>query len=316
MFRSPVAVFGLTALLLGSAGCAQNAQHPTETGKPAQSLAAARKGFQTRIVRPGGNRGPVESPPEELFSVVEYRSDIGAMPAYLSRIPEDGRLHPAIIWITGGFGNDIGDVWSPQEPDNDQSASALREAGIVMLYPAQRGGNTSPGSDETCYGEITDILAAADFLTQQRGVDPKRVYLGGHSTGGTKAMLAAECSNRFRAVFALGAAAAVGDYGEENCTFEVGNRREFELREPIRWLSSLQTPLYLFEGSGGNIDALRDLRRRAERENNTLTHTIELQGLDHFSAILPVTQAIARQILADTGSGPARMDFSALGGGR
>ena len=37
------------------------------------------------------------------------------------------------------------------------------------------------------------------FLAAQPYVDPARIYLGGHSTGGTLALLVAECSETFRA---------------------------------------------------------------------------------------------------------------------
>ena len=44
----------------------------------------------------------------------------------------DGAKHPAIIWLIGGFSNSISGVaWSDYPPDNDQSAKAFREAGIV-----------------------------------------------------------------------------------------------------------------------------------------------------------------------------------------
>lgn len=296
MSAAVTAMMLLTVTGCGTAGGEQ------QNNQSSQTLAEARKGFKTKIVRTEGTKGEVEAPPAGLFSVGSYPSGIGPMPAYLSTIPDDGQLHPAMIWITGGFGNDIGDVWTPQEPDNDQSAAAICNAGVVMMYPAQRGGNTSPGSDETCYGEIDDILAAADFLSKQKGIDPKRIYLGGHSTGGTKAILAAECSNRFRAVFSLGAAAAVEDYGAEHFTFDATNRKELELREPIRWLASLQTPLFVFEGTAGNIDALRDMKRKADADGNKLAHFYEVKGKDHFSEILPVTTLIAQQINADKGA--------------
>lgn len=140
--------------------------------KTKQTLAEARKGFVTHLTKVKKIAFPAEEPPAELFSIVSYPSNIGNMTAYLGKIPNDSQLHPAIIWITGGFGNDIGDVWSEADSENDQSAAAYHKAGIVMMHPALRGGNGNPGS--------------------------------GHSTGGTKVLLAAECSKRFRAVFSFG----------------------------------------------------------------------------------------------------------------
>ena len=45
-----------------------------------------------------------------------------------------GKRHPAIIWITGGDCNSIGSVWTEGPPGNEQTASAYRKAGIVMMF--------------------------------------------------------------------------------------------------------------------------------------------------------------------------------------
>src|SRR5436305_720847 len=135
---------------------------------------------------------------------------IGPTAAYLSPDPRDGKKHPAIIWITGGDCNSIGDVWTPEPRDNDQTAAAYRKAGILMMFPSLRGGNVNPGVREGFLGEVDDVLAAADFLAQQTYVEPGRIYLGGHSTGGTLVLLVAECSDRFRAVFSFGPVSDVG----------------------------------------------------------------------------------------------------------
>ena len=73
-----------------------------------------------------------------------------------------------------------------------------------MMFPSLRGGNDNPGVREGFFGEVDDVLAAAEYLSKQAFVDPQRIYLGGHSTGGTLVLLVAECSGRFRAVFSFG----------------------------------------------------------------------------------------------------------------
>ncbi|WP_205529452.1 alpha/beta hydrolase family protein [Taibaiella koreensis] len=265
------------------------------------SLKDARKGFVTHPLKQAGVKGAVPEPPPELFRIVSYPTAIGNMSAYLSKIPDDGKRHPAMIWIIGGWGNDIGDVWSAQEPENDQSAAVIREAGIVMMYPSLRGGNENPGTDETCYGEIDDIVAAAKYLAQQPGIDPKRIYLGGHSTGGTKVILAAEYSNLFRAAFSFGAAAAIDNYDPADLNFDPRNEQELKLRSPVLWLHSLTAPLFVFEGAAGNYDALKALEH-AGKEDSPLAHFFILKGKDHFSTLQPTSRIIAAHILADTGS--------------
>src|SRR5205085_3797074 len=110
---------------------------------------------------------PLDTPPANLFRVVKYESPAGALDAYLSVDPKDQKKHPAMIWITGGFSNSIGDsAWKDAPANNDQSAAAYRKAGLVMMYPSLRGGNMNPGFKEVCYGEVDDVLAATDYLAK------------------------------------------------------------------------------------------------------------------------------------------------------
>ena len=139
---------------------------PGQDAGPANtSLANARKGFATKLVRKTRTAEPTPEPPLQLFRSIKYSSPIGQLAAYVSPSPGDGRKHPAIIWIFGGFSNSTGETaWEPSSPDNDQSASAFRKAGIIMMYPSLRGGNDNPGVIEGFYGEVDDVIAAADYL--------------------------------------------------------------------------------------------------------------------------------------------------------
>lgn len=275
------------------------------------SFGLMREKFTTKLIRFNKTKESVEVPPKELFSIVEYPTKIGNMAAYLSKIPDDKKLYPAMIWITGGFGNDIGDVWSKQDPDNDQSAAVFRKAGIVMMHPSQRGGNMNPGYDETCYGEIDDILATADFLAKQPGIDTNRIYLGGHSTGGTKVLLAAECSKRFRAVFSFGPVGSVEGYGNEYLTYDTANSMESSLRSPALFLPSIKTPVYIFEGEEepGNISSLRFIEKMAKEQQNKFTHFYGIKNKNHFSVLQPVSKIIAEKIIADVDGNETQMNF-------
>ena len=262
-----------------------------------ESLADARKGFTTR---PAGARGggPVEAPPPNTVGVVSYPSAAGPLAAYLSPDPRDGRRHPAVVWITGGDCNSIGDVWSPADPANDQTAGIFRSVGIVTMYPSLRGGNQNPGVKEGFYGEVDDVIAAARYLQTVPYVDPRRVYLGGHSTGGTLALLVAEVTNGFRGVFAFGPVEDVSGYPPEYLPFDTSNRREVELRSPGYWLSSVRSPVWVIEGTGGNIDSLRAMK---VANKNPLVRFVEVQGADHFSVLGQVNGLIAGKVHTDTG---------------
>jgi len=276
--------------------CARQATDDPESGV---SLDESRQGFATTLIRRESIGEPAPIPPSHLFTLVHYPSPVGDLAAYLSVPPQQGGRHPAIVWVLGGLDNSIGDTaWEPGPPENDQSVGAFREAGIVTMYPSFRGGNDNPGYIEGFYGEVDDVLAAAEFLARQDFVDPRRIYLGGHSTGGTMALLAAESSDRFRAVFSFGPVAYATDYGQENLPFKISNRKERKLRAPLEWLSAIHTPTYVFEGTvmSSNIDALEEL---SQVSNNPEVHFYPVEGGDHFSILLPLTRLIATKIRAD-----------------
>jgi acetyl esterase/lipase len=281
---------GALVLLLALPGCSKPLTQRSQT------LAQARTGFTPR---PTGKRSgdPVEPPPPNTVRYTTYSSPAGQLAAYLSPEPHDGRRHPAIVWITGGDCNSIGDVWTP-EPGNDQTAGIFRSVGILTIYPSLRGGNQNPGVKEGFYGEVDDVIAAAKALRALPSVDPQRVYLGGHSTGGTLALLVSEMTGDFRAVFAFGPVEDVSGYPPEYLPFDTSNPKEMELRSPGYWLSSIHSPTWVIEGTSGNIDSLRAMKAA---NKNPQVHFVEVNSADHFSGLGPVNELIAGKIYKDTG---------------
>jgi len=266
--------------------------------RPKLTLAEARNGFVSKLIPGEPPQGEVATPPSALFKLVAYEAPMGKLAAYLSPDPGDGKKHPAIIWLLGGSSNSIGDVWSKSDRENDQSASAYREAGLVMMYPALRGGNAGSGTKEAFLGEVDDVLAAADFLSKQSYVDPDRVYLGGHSTGGTLAILVAAASPRFRAVFSFGPIDNVERYGPAYLPFDRAIRKELELRSPIHWLHTIECPVFVFEGAKGNADALKEMSATSKNAN---LRFFLVRKANHFNLLAPLNERIARKILEDTG---------------
>ena len=261
---------------------------------PKQSLTEARQGFTTKIVREEEQPGPPDTPTRGEFRLVHYRSPVGKLAAYVTVDPRDGNKHPAIVWITGGDCNSIGDVWSRRPRDNEQSARAFREQGIVMMFPSLRGGNGNPGRREGFLGEVDDILAATDHLAKLPYVDASRIYLGGHSTGGTMVMLVAATSDRYQAVFALGPVAAAMQYGGELVYCDPQNEKEMSLRSPINWLHGVKSPLYVMEGE--RSDNWQAAEFMAARNRNAKIRFLKVPGHDHFSVIAPLTELLAKRI--------------------
>lgn len=286
----------LLSIVLVLSGCGLQAGGGA---KKTLSLPEARRGFETKIIHQPVEPEPAEQPPADLFRLVRYPSPAGDLAAYVSMPPQEGGQQPAIIWLFGGFSNGIGaTAWEEMPPENDQSASAFRKAGIVMMYPSLRGGVDNPGAKEGFFGEVDDVLAAADYLARQDFVDPQRIYLGGHSTGGTLALLAAASTDRFRAVVSFGPVEDVTGYGSDVLPFETSSRQERELRAPGLWMHSIRCPTVVLEGTGGNIDSLRALDRAS---NNPLVRFFPVEGADHFSILAPATKLIADRMLRDVG---------------
>lgn len=265
------------------------------SAEPGKTLTEARKGFATKVVKSGESYGAPDSPRGSEFELIHYQSPVGRLAAYVTSDAGDGEKRPAIVWITGGDNNSIGDVWSPSDRSNDQSASAFRKAGIVMMFPSQRGGNDNPGRREGFYGEVDDILAATDHLASLPYVDPDQIYLGGHSTGGTMVMLVGACSDRFRAIFSLGPVAAAVQYGGEYVYCNPADKKEMALRSPIFWLHCMKTPTYVFEGAeNGNWDAVQMM---LDKNSDPNIRFFKIPGHDHFSVIAPIAEKLADQIV-------------------
>lgn len=261
---------------------------------PHPSLAQARAALRTSVaVAP--NRSPLPQPPAELYLRSDYVNPLGdTLPAFITPDPRDGKKHPAIVWLTGGDSSTLDDFWTEGPEDNDQSAQAFRKAGVVMLFPTLRGGNGNTRPQEFFLGEVDDVLAAAEHLARQPWVDAQQVYLGGHSTGGTLALLAAESSDRFAGVFAFGAVARPEDYGPSlvPAGFDRLDPQERRVRSPIFWLRDLSRPTYLVEGERGNSRDLQELCARP----SPAQHCLLVPGHSHFSVLAPATRVIAARV--------------------
>ncbi len=268
---------------------------------PEGGLAEGRAGFATKLLKKESEDPAPEEPPRELFRLVRYKSPAGDLAAYLSPDPGDGKKHPLVIWLTGGFSNSIsGIAWEDCPVENDQSAAAYRKAGIPMMYPSLRGGNDNPGFKEGYYGEVDDVLAAAKHAASLPWVDPSRIYLGGHSTGGTLALLAAEAApaGRFRAVFSFGPSDSVAAYGQDYLPFDVKDPDESRLRAPVEFLAAISCSTLIMEGEDGNSRALEALR---QHNKNDKVRIFKVRGEDHFSILGPANKLLAAKILEDKG---------------
>ncbi len=270
--------------------------------KTPADVAALRADFTTKLVRKERENSPAPEPADPTLQLMKYPGPLGPMAAYVSKTADGFQQLPALVWLSGGFGNSIGEAnWQPGPPEDDQSATAFRDPGLVMLYPSLRGGNDNPGHKEGLFGEVEDVKAAISWLRKKSGVDPRRIYVGGHSTGGTLALLVAAASSDLRGVFAFGPVEDTSLYGAEAVPFSVFNKEEIRMRSPAEWLHVISCPTAVIEGTEGNINSLRTLRKL---NGNPLVTFVELRGRDHFSVLQPCSKLLLARILADTGPAP------------
>lgn len=263
-----------------------------------ENLLEVRGSYRTILAGEVDDEEQLEIPDERIFEITAYKSAPGFLEAYLSLPVEKDRKYPAMIWVTGGFppGGIGAQAWEPVDPANDQSAKIYRESGMIMMYPTLRGCCDNPGFQEGFYGEVDDLIAAGEYLKQHPSVDPDRIYLGGHSTGGTLVLLVAESTDLFRGVIAFGPVEDPAHYGDEYILYERGRVKERMLRAPIHYLDYIRTPTVIVEGTQGNIGSLMALQ--AKGSSNSNLSFVPVPHKDHFNVLSHVNAIVADRIIS------------------
>ncbi|WP_320199143.1 alpha/beta hydrolase family protein [Agrobacterium sp. rho-13.3] len=215
---------------------------PLET----QDYAEARTHFRTRLLRRISApelSGPLGTPPGAT-RVTYPGGPHGSIElvAWLSHYEPSKKLKPAVLFLHGG--NATGDGhWALMKPYWD--------AGYVVLLPSFRGENGQKGDYSGFYDETADALAAASYLENLPGIDKDRLFLAGHSNGGTLSLLAS-MARKFRAAVPMSAGVNswryFNRYSDELC-FDDANPKEFIMRSSVCFGPSLKCPTLLLRGS-------------------------------------------------------------------
>ena len=70
-----------------------------------KSLRESRNGYSTQIiVESFTDSGRILTPPSDTYILTKYQTQLGYMTTYVTPDPDDGKRHPAVIWISGGYG--------------------------------------------------------------------------------------------------------------------------------------------------------------------------------------------------------------------
>lgn len=284
----------IATLLSGAMMSACIAGNPT--------LASLRSNHQTIVKAESMMQVALPVPPPRLFEAVRYNSNGMSLAAFVTPDPTDQQKHPAIVWLTGGESNTLAEFWRKGSKQNDQTASPYRDAGVIMMFPTLRGGNDNTGNIEVNYGEVNDVIAAAKYLATLPYVDSSRIYLGGHSTGGTLALLVSEVVSSshpdlFKGVISFGATQETMFLQE--MSFDEGDKqRETDLRAPANWTQDIKVPTWIIEGK--SLDSnYRELKPMCDKNKNPMLHCAFIPKHDHFSVLYPINRHIAQQIMAD-----------------
>ena len=204
---------------------------------------ADRSSFETNLIKliPAPQEYTDEIPPAGAKEVI-YDSGGLLLKAWLSDKPADDNKHPAVVFAHGGFSFG-GSGWEDGQEFINQ--------GFVLMTPMLRGENGNPGNFEYFYGEVDDLVAAADYLANVTYVDSKRIFLCGHSIGGTLSILSSMMPSKYRAISSFGGMPDT-EYLIKNggypIPFDSKSRKEFELRSAIYYTDSIIKPLFIYVG--------------------------------------------------------------------
>lgn len=264
-----------------------------------QDYAKARQTFHTKLLR----QGPAPQSWEPLtapagVSEVEYPSGDLRLKAWVSRpAAGDKRRYPAVLFLHGGHAFAPGD-WQMSQP--------FRDAGFVVLAPILRGENGQAGTYTMFYDEVEDVVAAAEYLRHQSYVDPSRLYVAGHSVGGTMAMLAAMTYRHFRAASSLSGSPDQVIYvkyapgGKDRAPFDTTNPRELEMRSPLAFAASFKCPVRIYYGSQEpHFDLTSKRTAEIGREHKIDAEAVAVEG-NHMTEV-PRSMKLAIEFFQQVG---------------
>jgi len=261
------------------------------------SFAQARAEHQTKLLV-SEHLPPEPLPPiirQDILEHTSYEGPLGTMGAVATPVGEPGSMLPAVIWVNGGFtGTDAGDRYDI--PTNDQGIASFLDRDIIIFKPTLRGMHENPGVFECFYGEVDDIVAAVEHVSKRQDVDPERIYLMGHSTGGTNVLLASLLTDIPAGIVSFGGAPDLRNVYYDLEPYDINDSTEIRLRSAILFTKNIKVPVLYIEGESSSYssDALR-MEEKAHKLGIDFNAAI-IQDQDHFSVLRPVKDLLAERI--------------------
>lgn len=241
---------------------------------------AARAAFRTQLLRTGPSPQANKMPAAPAgVTEIEYTSAGLKLKAWVGMPEQRSARMPVVIFLHGGF------AFGPTDYD---MAEPYRRAGFVIVTPMLRAENGQPGAFTMFYDEVDDVLAVAEFVRAQSYADPARIFLAGHSVGATTTLLASMASPVFKRVAAFSASPDQVDFAKSwrvLMPFDLANPREFEMRSPIAYATSLKSPTRLYVGSReGSYRFSNPWLAKLAKEAKLDVEYKEIEG-DHFGMV-------------------------------
>jgi dipeptidyl aminopeptidase/acylaminoacyl peptidase len=287
------------ALLAAIGGCGPGTERasqtvPEESAPQTEDLAAARKGFVTKLRVRGlaPQRYQHDKPPPGVKQV-EYMSGELNLKGWLSADAGDGKRRPAVVYLHGGWAFGVGD-WEDAEP--------FAKAGFVLFMPMLRGENGNPGVYESFLGEVDDAIAAGRFVSSLPNVDSANVFVAGHSVGGVLTCLVAMMPSPYKGAAALDGYVDMETWAARSpgahVPYDRKDPQEVRVRNPMAFVASIRCPLRLYAGDDGRrVNAPMAAKAKQAGKDCEL---VIVRG-NHLAMVAPaVQQAIAwfRQLAA------------------
>lgn len=243
-------------------------------------FAKERKSFNTNILikSPAPQEYEEETVPDGVKEI-KYKSGELELKAWISTPLEEGKKYPAVVFAHGGFAFGSED-W--------ECAEEYARNGFIVMATTVRGENGNPGNFEYFYGEVDDIIAAGNYLKAQSYIDGDKIFLSGHSVGGTLSMLSSMLSSPYKAIASFGGSPEQKSYffyREERIPFNYKDKTEVKLRSPIENIESIQKPLFIYVGTT-DYEYRWNSRKfvRKAKKMRKMCELIEIAG-DHFTSL-------------------------------
>jgi len=243
---------------------------------------AARENFKTKLTLTG--RAPSKWDTLKIpadAQEVKFLSNIDTLKAWMN-IPNDKNTkHAAVIFLHGGFSFGEED-WTMTQ--------MYRDSGYIVFSPMLRGENGQQGTFSLFYNETDDVLASIKYLQSLSFINNERIFLSGHSVGGTIVMLTAMLTTEIKAAASFSGSPDQMIYCKYGIPakiipFDTMDIREFEMRSPLSYASSFKSPVRLYYGSDEpHFKLATEKTAMYAKEDNLNVEAVQVEG-NHMSAI-------------------------------